>query len=176
MDIFKQKRNLIFTIVFLVILNIITLLLLWFGRPQNNLRGGSRGPEHNSEHIQRILNKELGFNDLQAKKYIKMRDKHRQNTKQLNEDIKKLKKEMFDQALKDNNQSTLSDSLLHLTQVKQAEMERMTFQHFLNLKKLCNPDQQKILQQLIHKLFAPPIDERMPPPPPRGDLPPHLRN
>ena len=177
MDSFKQKKNLIFTIVFLVILNIFTLFLLWFGKPQHNLHGRLRGPEQGNEQIQIILNKELDFNDLQAKEYIGLREKHRKNTKQLNDDIKKLKKEMFDQALKNNNQTTISDSLLNLTQAKQAEMERKTFQHFLDLKNLCNPDQQKILQQLIHRLFAPPINERMDAPPsPRGELPPHLRN
>ncbi|MCP5064360.1 MAG: hypothetical protein GY936_18115, partial [Ignavibacteriae bacterium] len=79
--------------------------------------------------------------------------------------------EMFDQALKDNIQTTISDSLLILTQVKQAEMERKIFQHFLDLKNLCNPDQQKILQKLIHRLFAPPHNERMDGPPPPGARP-----
>ncbi|MCP5062564.1 MAG: hypothetical protein GY936_08885, partial [Ignavibacteriae bacterium] len=139
MDIFKQKKNLIFTIVFLVILNIITLFLLWFIKPQNHLHGGPRGAKQGNEQIQKILKKEFGFNDLQAKNYISLRDKHKRDTKLLNEDIKKLKKEMFDQALKDNIQTTISDSLLILTQVKQAEMERKIFQHFLDLKNLCNP-------------------------------------
>ena len=42
MDIFKQKQNLMLVIVLLVILNIITLAVLWIGRPSQ--RAGRRGP------------------------------------------------------------------------------------------------------------------------------------
>ena len=60
----------------------------------------------------------------------------------------------------------ISDSLLNLTQAKQAEIERLTFQHFVNLKNLCKPDQKDKLKILIHQLF-PPMAEGNNPPPPR---------
>jgi Spy/CpxP family protein refolding chaperone len=178
MDIFKQKRNLVLTIVFLVILNIVTLSLLWFGRPQSDLRKGPRGSEQNTEHIQKLLKEELGFNNNQAEKYIAIRDKHRKNTRHLNEEIRKLKKEMFDQALQNNDQAMISDSLLNLAQEKQSQIEKLTFQQFLNLKKICNPEQNMKLQKLMHRLLAPPHLDRHgePPPPPRGERPPPFEN
>jgi hypothetical protein len=174
MDIFKQKQNLVLTIVFLVILNIVTLSLLWFGRPQADLRKGPIGPEQNTERIQKLLKEELGFDNNQAEKYLAIRDKHKKETRHLNEDIRKLKKEMFDQALQSNDQAMISDSLLNLAQEKQSKIEKLTFQQFLDLKKICNSEQKMKLRKLIHRVLAPPHPERHgePPPTPKGERPP----
>ena len=83
----------------------------------------------------------------------------------LNNEIRMIKKQMFDEALKEGTSIQISDSLLNLSQSKQAEIEKLTFQHFVNLKNLCKPDQKKKLKFLIHQLFQPqPKGEILPPP------------
>ncbi len=79
---------------------------------------------------------------------------------------------MFDEVLEDIPQPMLSDSLLKLSQDKMAELEELTFQYLLDLKKLCKPDQQDNLKLLIGEYFRqnPPqgLSNDVPPPPPPG--------
>ena len=84
---------------------------------------------------------------------------------------------MFDEVLKDNPQPTLSDSLLKLSQDKMVDLEQLTFQYFLDLKKLCKPEQQDNLKLLIDEFFRQNSPNGMnndsPPPPPGDEPPPH---
>jgi len=101
-----------------------------------------------------------------------VRQEHRSQAQQLNDEIRQLKKQMFDEVLEDSPQSQLSDSLLGLVQEKQADLEQVTFQHFLDLKKLCKPEQRDNLKLLMREAFrqkSGPRDDGMPPPPPPED-------
>lgn len=172
MDIFKQNRYLILVVVFLVILNLTTLTMMWFGRPQRPaLYEEMHRPEQEQEQIHRLLKDELGFDDKQAAQYLRLRREHRDRVQELGKDIHRIKKIMFDEVLKDDPKPTLSDSLLKLTQEKQAQIEQLTFKHFLDIKKLCKPEQRDKLKLLMHELFRkrqPDIEnDRFPPPPDR---------
>ena len=119
-----------------------------------------------------MLQKELGFDKMQTEQYLKMRQEHRSQAQQLDNEIRQLKKQMFDEVLEDSPQPLLSDSLLRLVQEKQADLEQLTFQHFLDLKKLCKPEQQNKLKLLMREVFRQKPgfrDDRMPPPPPPED-------
>ena len=160
MDIFKQKNNFIITIVVLVILNLITLSLLWIGRPSNKLSERSGVPGKNQIHIQKLLKEELNFTEVQAEQYIVLRESHQKNLIQIDKEIKKIKKEMFDKVLLENS-TYISDSLLNLSLEKQGELEKITFSHFQDLKKICNKDQQVKLMKLMHNILGPPKPQRM---------------
>ncbi len=62
----------------------------------------------------------------------------------------------------------ISDSLLNLSLKKQGELDRITFRHFQDLKKICNKEQQKKLMKLVHNILGPPQHPRMDGPPPPG--------
>jgi len=175
MDTFKQKRNLIVTIVILVVINLITLLLLWFGKPKYNISAEPEAKVGKKVHIQKLLKEELGFSDAQAEQYITLRNEHHKNTMQLTKEIKRIKREMFEQVLTSDDTGIISDSLLNLSLGKQKQLENLTFQHFRKLKKICNPDQRKKLMRLMHKLLSTRQHERMGDMPPKGKLPP-IRN
>ena len=106
--------------------------------------------------------------------YLRLRQDHREQMRLLNEDIRQIKKQMFDEVLQDKPQPALSDSLLTLAQEKQAQIERLTFQHFLDLKSLCRPKQKDKLKLLMHEFFrkqSPGKKDGSPPPPPRQHPP-----
>ncbi len=173
MDIFKQKRYLFLVIIVLIVLNMATLVMLWLGEPQRPAqhRGPGR-PKQKRAQIQRLLKNELGFDDKQAEQYLKLRQEHREQTRQLNDEMRRIKKQMFDEVLQDNPQPLLSDSLLKLTQKKQSKIEQLTYQHFLDLKKMCKPEQKYKLKLLMHEMFrGQPAGNRegLPPPPRDGE-------
>ena len=129
MDIFKQKRYLWFTVIFLALINLSTLTLLWIGRPEGpKPQRGPVKPAEKQNRIQHLLKQELGFDETQVEQYLKLREKHRKVTRQLEVEIQELKREMFDEVLRDNPQPILSDSLLTLIQTKQSKFEHLTFQ------------------------------------------------
>ena len=99
MDIFKQKRILVITIIILVILNVASLLVLWLGKPDRHWDRNRDMPFRRTERIEKLLKKELGFNDVQAKKYISLRKEHGEKTKLLNKDLRELKRQMFAEAI-----------------------------------------------------------------------------
>jgi len=159
----KQNRNLVITVVVLVILNLITIFLLWMGKPNHEINDRISGDD--KIRISEMLKKELGFDDKQINKFLELRVNHRKKSDKINKELMLIKKQMFDEAMyKDNG--VISDSLLNLSLKKQAELERITFNHFQDLKKICNKDQQKKLMKLMHNILGPPHPQRMDGPPP----------
>ena len=177
MDIFKQRRYLWIIIIILLIMNITALALLWLGRPEGRRpQSGPPDPIEEKIRTERMLQNELGFNKIQTEQYLRMRQEHRSQAQQLEDEIRQLKKHMFDEVLEESPQPLLSDSLLRLVQEKQANLEKLTFQHFLDLKKLCKPEQQDKLKLLMHEVFRQKSgfrDDNVPPPPlpPEGEQP-----
>jgi len=166
MDIFKQNRNLMIVVIILVILNITTLTFLWLGKPKNPPhREFVRNRIEEPNKIKTLLKNELGFDEQQSEEYLKLRRDNRRKIEKLNFEIRKIKKQMFDEALKEGSNNTNSDSLLNLAQSKQTEIERLTIQHFVNLKNLCKPDQIGKLEMLVHRLLPPRPEGNNPPPP-----------
>ena len=181
MDIFKQKRYLLFVIVLLVILNLATILMILLNRPpQPLLQREQRRPEQEKMHIQQLLKDELGFDKTQTEQYLKLREEQHERASLIQNEIQLIKKQMFDEVLKENPQTTLSDSLLKLSQEKMADLEQLTFNYFLDLKKLCKPEQQDKLKFLIDEFFHqnPPagVNNDGSPPPPPGNEPPPPKN
>lgn len=173
-------------IVVLAIMNIGTLLVLWMSKPSPSLKqGGKVSHKQEQARLEQLLKMELGFDDIQVEQYLLMRDKHHKQSLTFNKKILELKKQMYDEVFHDIPQQ-LSDSLLNLVQVNQAELEHITFQHFIDLKKLCKLEQQDKLKLLIDEFFSkntttgmnnekrppPPPDDEGHPPPPGGEGPP----
>ncbi|KAA3661769.1 MAG: hypothetical protein DWQ10_03880 [Calditrichaeota bacterium] len=174
MDIFKQKRYLSYAVLALLLMNITILVLLWVGRPGGpKPQRALKNPVEDNGRLQQLLKKELGFDETQSKRYLTLRQEHREQTRRLEDEIRKLRSGMFDEVLKDNPQPMLSDSLLKLVQEKEAMREQLTFQHFLDLKNLCGPEQQNKLKLLMREALRqnppPGMEAGGPPPPRRGD-------
>ena len=163
MDMIKQNRYLWFSVIFLVSLNIFTLAILWIGRPAGpGLGKGLLPPPQEQERIRQLLKEQLNFNDAQVQRYLALRDQHRQQALQLESEIRELKHQMFSQVLEENAPAAVSDSLLNLALAKQAELEKITFRHFLDLKNLCGPGQKEKLRLLMGEVFRRNQPPRMP--------------
>ncbi len=172
MDVYKQKRYLIITIVLLVLLNLASLFLLWYGHPSRHLENlQTEYNEQDNERIKQLLKEVLSFDENQIEEYLMMRYNQKQKVLVVQNDIQQIKKQMFDAVLKDNPPEMLSDSLLTLSKKKMGELEQLTYDYFLSLRKLCKPEQIDKLKILMGDYFhnAPPMkmnDDGRPPGPP----------
>ena len=185
MDIFKQKTYLVVTVIILIILNLGILTMLWINKPDH-----PKFPNHiadrpnEQEQISILLRQELEFTDEQIEEYLHLRRINREQMSGLENEIRDLKRQMFNKVILENSDLPISDSLLSMILDKQGQIEKLTYQHFLDLNQLCDPGQQNKLQLLIHRLLPPPgrrqesghlppphdeLDNR-PPPPPKRDI------
>ncbi len=162
MDIFTQKRVALWTIILLIVLNLSTLAIIWTGHkrqsgppPQKNIPPSKRTLE--------LLQQELGFSDEQIQKYDQLRREHAQQTQHLIHDLRRLKMQMMNEILTDHPDSITVAETAALIGNKQAEIEKLTFEHFLDLKKLCGENQVKKLQVLVDAFFQknPPPEQEM---------------
>ena len=173
MDIFTKKRFKIWTILLLVILNISTISMLWLSQ---NKGPGAPPPRGKARHDQRtleFLQRELDLTDEQIHKYDSLRYVHAEQTRILINDLQRLKKEMIDGIFYDEPDTITAMEIADLICDKQIEVERITFEHFLDLKQLCGTEQVHKLQGLVDEFFRKnsPQGQQKPPPPHRQDRP-----
>ncbi|UOD35135.1 hypothetical protein DSN97_02010 [Deferribacteraceae bacterium V6Fe1] len=174
MDIFKQIKFLRLLVFILVLLNISTLSVLWYSGFSKKDGQRFRPPVSEEKQVKRLLKENLGFNDEQVEKYLKLRKEHHKKALVIESEIKRLKKEMFDSLLTDNGAKEIPESILQEILKKQATLERLTFYHFLDLKNLCGADQKEKLKILMSEVFRqkePPLKERDRLPPHSVDMP-----
>ena len=164
MDIFKQKRMLIAAIIILVLLNLTTIFLLWMGKPKNVLMKPDM-MDHKNPRLEQILKEELDFNKDQVDRFLALRKEHHNNIMKLNEEIRLIKKDMFDRVIIDGYKKEIADSLLDAFLKKQREIEERTIIHFVDLENICNNMQKEKLMKIMHKILGPPEPERFNGPP-----------
>jgi hypothetical protein len=177
MDIIKKNKLLFGVIIILVLLNLTTIFMLWYGKPKPFIDRPDM-PDHKNGRLENLLKVELGFSEDQIEKFILLRDEHRKNIFKLNEEIRSIKKTLFDKIILDGYQKEISDSLINLSLEKQKEIEEHTIRHFIELENLCEKDQKSKLMNIMHKLLGPPPPNGTKGSPhlPSGDRPPSQRN
>lgn len=138
----KKTKFYKIVIAVLLLVNIITLVALWFGKP-----GHPRPMPH--ERDMAFLSKELGMTGSNKEKLDAMEATHHKEKRVLLEKNRLLREHLFG-LLKTNASDTLAinnfvDSILS----NQKEIELMTYYHFKQVKELCNPEQKQKLEETI---------------------------
>lgn len=129
-------------IVVLLLVNILTLGALWFGKPNH-----PRPMPH--ERDMTFLSKELGMTGSNKDRLDAMETKHHTDKRALLEKNKLLREQLFG-LLKTNASDTMAinvfvNSILY----NQKEIELMTYYHFKQVKEMCNAEQQQKLEETI---------------------------
>jgi len=176
MEIFTKNKFTVITIVLLILINIFTLLIIWFGG--RDILGPPRMelPPENADRMVFFLKNELGLNEAQVQEYRQLRLKFLEQTREIIDEVQSLKRELLDQLFSDRIDNQKVNQLIQSIGEKQKIAERITFNHFLEMKNLCSEGQQERLRRLLDEFFRPPRPQRPPdmeddrpkPPPPLG--------
>jgi Spy/CpxP family protein refolding chaperone len=149
-------------VVALVIINVSMMGYLWFAPHGPGERGGprdGRGPAG-------LVIKELKFDDKQREQFEKLREEHHASMMEIDKASHQLHNQLFKSLgnSADSSRQHLSDSLIAEIAKQDISRETITFHHLSEVRKLCNPEQQKLFDDMIAK-----ASERRPegPPPPR---------
>ncbi len=148
MDVFTQKRFTSWVFVLLILLNLSTLYILW-SKDKNKSDRPFPPPRERAGNFILFLREELKFRDNQVQDYGQYRNKHAERTRRLMNQVHSLKQEMFNEIFKDEPDSTKANMIAEEIGIIQNQIEKVTFAHFLDLKKLCGTEQTEKLQALI---------------------------
>jgi periplasmic protein CpxP/Spy len=120
-----------------LIINAATLIFFWYNRPPEEGKRGLRPAQ--------VLVEELKFDAQQQITYQTLRSLHHQAHDSLLQIIADQRQILYSQKQAAND--TIVQKIGHLQQ----EIERMTYDHFKDIRKICTPEQQAQLDILLEK-------------------------
>jgi len=155
MDIFMKNKLTTLLIILLLILNFFTMGTIWFGHfNKPDKRSPAPGPDNSDNFMAR----ELGLSEEQKQHLKQLREKHFLITRNMNDDMRDIKRKINEELFRDKTDTLKVNELLKGFGKQQEAFEREIFNHFLAIKALCLPEQQEKLKALMHKIFR--IDKR----------------
>ncbi len=177
MDIFKRERTTQWIIILLVILNIFTIVTLWMQRGQRQPLPPPGEQGRQGHDVFRFLDMELDLSESQSRQLEEMRHRHHEERLRLEKGVLDTRRELLRLVTRSDTDSTEVQRLSRSIGERQAVLEQLTFQHFMEIKALCNRDQTAEFERLLREVLdrQPPPDrqsptDRRPPdrrPPPR---------
>lgn len=141
------KRKVFYTaITVLLLANIFTLIFFWLHQFHSKL---PMPPEEHGKGPEAFLIKELSLDSTQILQYRTLKLEHRKNANNTQQAIQSLKDSLFNQFNTNNN--ALKQHLLQQLGKKEIEMNETLFNHFKQLRALCNDEQKKKFDTIIKK-------------------------
>lgn len=126
-----------------------------------------------------FLEEALHFTEPQTREFHALRKEHHQKMMERNEEIRKLKDRFFEGITRDVPKVE-TDAINQKIGELVAEIDRITFEHFKEVRALCTPEQEKEFDKIITELLhgggrqpgqpmpGPPNGKRGPGPPPNS--------
>ena len=134
-----------FAIIVLIILNIGLVCFIFFSKGN-----GERMPRE-------IVIEKLHFNKNQIVKYDRTIKNHQKNIRKLDDSIRKTKNNLYLLLNSENNIELKKDSLIQNLSSFQQQIEATHFNHFLEIKSICNQEQLADYEELtteLSKIFS----------------------
>jgi hypothetical protein len=153
----NKNKLLIISVVVLVLLNITLIIVL--------ILGNSPRPPHMQEHQnpQEIIIEKLHFDELQINAYNELIAEHRELIGNKEHEMRIAKEALYHSLSSDNQDE--KDELIAKINILQKDFEEIHYNHFLEIKKLCKPEQIQDYNELTNELAK--IFSRHPKPPRR---------
>ena len=169
MDYFTNKKFVTWTIIILVLLNVFTLSTIWFAKLVVPVPFPHTFHEERRLPLDNFIEKELGLSDEQNRKFGESRKMHVIRTQDIAREIHMRKKLLFDELFQSSPDTSKIKKLSEEIGMMQTGLEMVNNVHILELKSICNPEQQEKLKFLFNEMLekSRPDGHRPPPPPHR---------
>ncbi len=158
-------------IILLLLVNSAALIYLW---RSNNVskREAMLSPAE-------FLIRKTGMDDAQKNKYYELVKQHRKATRRLKDDLTLARETYFSFLGKNVSDSSKQSALQEMNSINN-ELSLITFDHFTNVRSLCNKEQQvkfdDAIEEVLKMMAGPPPGNRRPGgKPPHEGPPPHER-
>jgi len=167
-----KNKLLTWLVVLLLVANAATIAMFWLGKPKRP----AQPPQGQAKDF---LIKELKLDSNQQVKFDGLVKEHRAAVEQLREKIKGAKDNLFDLLKEQNVPDSTKKNAAAAVSVITEEIDLLTLNHFQKVRNICNSEQQKKFDEIIHQVTSmmgqqrPPMGPDGPPPGgPGGDRPP----
>jgi|WetSurMetagenome_2_1015567.scaffolds.fasta_scaffold232562_1 periplasmic protein CpxP/Spy len=163
----RNGRWLKLSLVTLVVLNLALMATIWLPQLKHNPDEESKargigGREH--DIALQFLEETLSLSPQQKEITAKLRSDHFLKSDALRKEINWLRRQIMDEVFAASPDKGKVERLAVLLGEKQGNMEMLTFNHFLDLLNLCQPDQKEkfrsMMGELLDRLKPPPPDSR----------------
>ena len=163
MNYFKEKKFATIAIIILVVLNITTITLLWLGRPSHY-----RPPQIPREKVMfDFIAHELNFNPVQREAFKQQERKFMFDTRSVHFKIDSLQQQLYNTIYEERTDKHYLDSLTNEIGSLETELNKVTYDHLVQIKSLCDEGQQQryktLLNELLNTLRPKPQDAPQPP-------------
>ena len=140
-------------IVILLIVNIITVSIIWIQTTRTNrfpppsMQGDKNGPAGLMQH-------ELGLSDEQVKQYNQIRKENLDEAKAITDKIADTKIQFAKELFKQNPDTVVISSLANQIGKAQSQLEVLRFYQFRRLIAICKPEQKEKLKPIIEEVLG----------------------
>lgn len=154
----------------LAVLNIVLLITIW-RQPQQkqNLPPMGEGPEGPA----RMIIEQLKLSPPQIEQFEKLKQEHRAGINKLRQSGKGMRDRFFNLLKNSNPDEKSANALADSISYNQKEIELVTFNHFKEVRKICNEEQQKRFDEIINDVLHSMARPGRGPGKPEGPPPPH---
>ena len=133
-------------ILLLVVMNIGSLTMVWMSYGTSDDHPPTKPPVSTD-----FLKAELGWNEAQLAEFEQLRSTHHDKARVINEELRGLKQSMFEKVVNDTPDEQI-DEITTQIGTKQAELDRLTYLHFRDVRDICEGDQKAKFDQLWQEI------------------------
>jgi len=130
--------------IIMVCLNLVLIFFILKGRPHHFAQ--LNGPKE-------LIVEKLDFSKSQADEYFALIENHQLKVKTLNQEINERRSALFALLKSDNDSTEVSEIIMDIAAL-QAEIEKVNYAHFKDVKKICTQEQlanfNKLTDELVH--------------------------
>jgi hypothetical protein len=155
-----KNRWMVWAIVVLALMNITTLLTILYYKNQSveaefvSAPGQVISESSSIQYSGRYFRDQLNLNRDQMNRFIAFNPEFRQQARNININLERIRNQMLtEMAAKNSNNNKLnllSDSIGYL----HSDLKKLTYKYYLNIKNICDQQQQKKLEQLFGEMFS----------------------
>jgi len=149
----------VMAIVFLALMNITTLLtILYHQNRYEKTEFNSANVQDMSENSSirysgRYFRDNLNLNKEQMNKFVEFNPDFRQKARSININLERVRRNMLAEMSAKNSDKSKLDMLSDSIGYLHANLKKLTYKYYLDIKDICNQNQQKKLKQLFGEIF-----------------------
>jgi Spy/CpxP family protein refolding chaperone len=141
-----SKNKLLTTLVLLLLIaNAVTIAMFWLGKPKHPLQPKGSPQE--------FLVKELKLDSNQQRQLEVLVKEHRQAAEQIREKIKAAKDSLFALVKQSNVSDSAKQTAATTASNYTEQLDVLTLNHFIKVRTLCTPEQQKKFDEIIQRVL-----------------------
>ncbi|HAF28415.1 MAG TPA: hypothetical protein DCG75_05140 [Bacteroidales bacterium] len=162
----KTKKSLLIgSIILLIVINISALSTIYYKSkilPKKNIELNKMKEEVHIRGMHRFIKEQLNLSESQFIKFQEISNINMTNSQKIMSKLNDKRLEMINEIAKKNPNTEILDRIAHEIGDLHYELKKSTINHFLQLKDICNEEQQEDLQKLfMHMIHDQDTDHRM---------------